>query len=105
MLNDRLTVAVFEAIEGTGLVSHNESNLKFLLVKNIRKESRQSRSVHKYNAIGKTGEGSFEQWPAKRFRAEEKETLIWAWDVLCRLRPMTPTGTDLVNPDDWVRVT
>jgi hypothetical protein len=104
-LNEQLTVALLEAIERNGLVSYNESNLKFLLVNYIYEESKNSRPVHKYNAIGRAGEGGFEQWLGKKLRAEEKETLIWAWDELRRLRLITPTGTDLVNPDDWVRIT
>ena len=104
-LNDRLTVALLTAIERNGLVSYNESNLKFLLLRYINEEANQSRPVHKYNAIGKSGRGGFEQWLGKELRREEKETLIWAWDELRRLRLITPTGTDLVNPDDWVRVT
>src|ERR1700674_1720054 len=104
-LNERLTVALLEAVERNGLVSYNESNLKFLLLKFIYEEAKQSRSVTKYNAIGKSGQGTFEQWLGKTLRTEEKETLIWAWDELRRLRLITPTGTDLVNPDDWVRVT
>src|SRR5882762_2770191 len=66
---------------------------------------RNSRPVHKYNAIGRSGSGSFEQWLGKSLSRDEKDTLIWAWDELRRLRLIAPTGTDLVNPDDWVRVT
>jgi hypothetical protein len=104
-LNERLTVALLAAIEHDGLVSYNESNLKFLLLKFIYEETKNSRTVHKYNAIGRSGQGMFEQWLRRALRSEEKETLIWAWDELRRLRVITPTGTDLVNPDDWVRIT
>jgi len=47
----------------------------------------------------------FERSLRRALRSDEKETLIWAWDELRRLRLITPTGTDLVNPDDWVRIT
>ena len=104
-LNERVTMALLETIERNGLVSYNESNLKFLLLKFISEETKQSRPLHKYNVIGKAGQGSFEQWLMKSLRPDEKETLIWAWDELRRLRLISPTGTDLVNPDDWVRIT
>lgn len=104
-LNERLRMTLLEGIERDGLLSYNESNLKFLLLKYICEETKQSRIVHKYNAIGRTGQGSFEQWLRKTLRPEEKETLIWAWDELRRLRLITPTGKDSVNPDDWVRAT
>src|SRR6266851_5659029 len=104
-LNDRLTVALLAAIEHDGLVSYSESNLKFLLLKFIYEETKNSRTVHKYNAIGRSGQGMFERSLRRALRSDEKETLIWAWDELRRLRLITPTGTDLVNPDDWVRIT
>lgn len=104
-LNERLRMALLEGIERDGLLSYNESNLKFLLLKYICEETKQARIVNKYNAIGKTGQGSFEEWLSKTLRSDERETLIWAWDELRRLRLITPTGTDLVNPDDWVRAT
>jgi len=39
-LNDRLTVALLTAIERNGLVSYNESNLKFLLLRYINEEAK-----------------------------------------------------------------
>jgi hypothetical protein len=30
---------------------------------------------------------------------------MWIWDELKRARLITPTGTDLINPDDWVVAT
>jgi len=104
-LNERLTVTLREAIEQNGLLSYNESNLKFMLLKFIYEETKNSRTTHKYNAIGRSGQGTFEQWLGIMLRSEEKETLIWAWDELRRLRLITPSGMDLVNPDDWVRIT
>lgn len=104
-LNDQLTVTLLKVIEEGGLLSYSESNLKFLLLKFIHEESIQSRAVNKYNAIGRSSRGSFELWLGKTLLGDEKETLIWAWDELRRLRLITPTATDLVNPDDWVRVT
>jgi hypothetical protein len=104
-LNERLSIALLEEIERNDLVSYNESNLKFLLLKFVYEETKSSRPVHKYNTIGKTGQGTFEQWLRTTLRPDEKETLVWAWDELRRLRLITPTGTDLVNPDDWVRIT
>jgi len=41
LLNDRLTVALLEAIEQGGLLSYNESNLKFVLLKYIHEESKK----------------------------------------------------------------
>jgi hypothetical protein len=92
-------------IESEGLILFNESALKYKLLHFIFEESKNNRSSHKYNTIGKSGPGMFEQSLRVTLSKEEKETLIWAWSELVRLRLITPTGQDLVNPDDWVLVT
>jgi hypothetical protein len=105
VLDDRLVSPLREAVEKSGLVSYNEGSLKFLLLSHLHEESSNSRPAHKYNVIGRSGRGMFEQWLGITLRPDEKETLIWAWNELIRRRLITPTGEDLVNPDDWVRVT
>jgi hypothetical protein len=55
--------------------------------------------------VGRDGAGDFERWLRITLTSEEKETLIWIWGDLLRLRLITPTGKDLVVPDNWVRVT
>jgi hypothetical protein len=105
VLDDKLTSALLEVTEQRGLIAFNESTLKFLLLKHVHQETSRGRPVHKYNAIGKIGRGSFESSLNLTLTREEKQTLIWVWDELCRLRLIAPTGEDLVNPDDWVVVT
>jgi hypothetical protein len=104
-LEDELSSALREAVESAGLLSYGEENLKFLLLRYLHEETSNSRPAHKYNVIGKAGRGMFEHWLRTTLRPDEKETLIWAWDELIRKRLIAPTGTDLVNPDDWIRVT
>lgn len=105
VLDDRLVSTLREAVEKGGLVSYNESSLKFLLLRYLYEESSNQRPAHKNNVIGRSGRGMFEHWLGVTLRPDEKETLIWAWDELIRRRLITPTGQDLVNPDAWVRVT
>jgi hypothetical protein len=50
--------------------------------------------------VGRNGPGDFERWLGITLTEDEKETLIWIWGDLLRLRLITPTGKDLV-----VRVT
>lgn len=101
----RLTNALREVIESNGLISFSERALKYKLLQFIQKETHERQHVEKYNTIGRDGSGDFERWLRTTLTAEEKETLIWIWGDLIRLRLITPTGKDLVIPDNWVRVT
>jgi hypothetical protein len=104
-LHARLTDALREAVESNGLISYSENALKYKLLQFIYIETKEGRPVEKYNTIGRSGQGGFEQWLRITLTPDEKETLIWIWGELLRLRLITPTGKDLVNPDGWVRVT
>lgn len=84
-------------------VSPNEIELGFLLLKFLRLSTRD-RSVNKFNVIGRSGRGEFEMWVEKDVPQHEKQTLIWVWDELKRARLINATGTDLVDPDNWVIV-
>lgn len=104
-LQARLTNALREVIESNGLISFSERALKYKLLQFIQKETHERQHVEKYNTIGRDGAGDFERWLRTTLTAEEKETLVWIWGDLIRLRLITPTGKDLVTPDNWVRVT
>src|SRR5271163_2237744 len=82
-------------------VSPDEIKLSYLLLKFLRLSTR---SVNKFNVIGRSGKGEFEMWLEKDVLPDEKQTLIWVWDELKRARLINATGTDLVNPDDWFSV-
>jgi len=82
-------------------VNPDEIKLAYLLLKFLRLSTR---SVNKFNVIGRSGRGEFEMWLQKDVLPHEKQTLIWVWDELKRARLINATGTDLVNPDDWVVV-
>jgi hypothetical protein len=96
---------VLETIETAGLISFGEEPLKFLLLKFVAEEQKNGRTVYKYNAIGKGVQGDFERWLKTDLVPEEKQNLIWAWNEVVRLRLIAPTGTDLIAPDDWVKIT
>ena len=104
-LHAKLTDALREVIESNGLISFSEKALKYKLLQFIYKESKERQHVEKYNTIGRDAPGDFERWLKITLTKEEKETLIWIWGDLLRLRLITPTGKDLVIPDNWVRVT
>lgn len=100
-LSDRLR----EVIESHGLISFSETALKFKLLQFIFIQCKTQLHVEKYNTIGRDGQGDFERWLGASLAEDEKETLIWIWGDLIRLRLITPTGKDLVTPDTWVRIT
>jgi len=104
-LHAKLTDALREVIESNGLISFSEKALKYKLLQFIYNESKERQHVEKYNTIGRDGTGDFERWLKITLTKDEKETLIWIWGDLLRLRLITPTGKDLVIPDNWVRVT
>jgi hypothetical protein len=104
-LTTKLNTALLEKIEAAGLISFGEETLKFLLFKFVADEQKSGRTVNKYNAIGKGNQGDFERWLKTELLPEEKDVLIWVWGELVRLRLIAPTGTDLINPDDWVKIT
>ena len=104
-LHAKLTDALREVIESNGLISFSEKALKYKLLQFIYNESKERQHVEKYNTIGRDASGDFERWLKITLTQDEKETLIWIWGDLLRLRLITPTGKDLVIPDNWVRVT
>ena len=104
-LHARLSASLREVVESNGLISFSEKALKYNLLRFIYNESKNGQHIEKYNTIGRDGQGDFERWLKIDLTPEEKETLIWIWGDLLRLRLITPTGTDLVIPDNWVRVT
>lgn len=104
-LHAKLSAALREVIESSGLIAFSEKALKYNLLQFIYNESKAHQHIEKYNTIGRDGRGDFERWLKIDLTPEEKETLIWLWGDLLRLRLITPTGKDLVIPDNWVRVT
>jgi hypothetical protein len=84
-------------------VTPEEIKLGYLLLQYLRVSARD-RTVHKFNVIGRSTRGEFEMWLRRDIPPDEKRTLIWLWDELKRSRLINATGTDLVNPDDWVIV-
>ena len=80
-----------------------EIKLGYLLLEYLRISARD-RAVHKFNVLGRSTKGEFEMWLRRDVLPDEKQTLIWLWDELKRSRLINATGTDLVNPDDWVIV-
>src|SRR5260370_21428606 len=84
-------------------MNQDEIPLAYSLLQYLR-ISASSRSVHKFNVIGRSGKGEFEQWLRRDLSGSEKETLSWIWDEFKRLRVINATGTDLVNPDSWILV-
>jgi hypothetical protein len=104
-LTAKLDAKLLEAIEVSGLISFGEQSLKFLLLKFVSDEQKNGRSPQKYNAIGRGGQGDFERWLKRDLTADEKDSLIWTWDELMRLRLIAPTGKDLAAPDSWIKLT
>jgi hypothetical protein len=85
-------------------VTADEIKLGFLLLQHLRAAT-PNRPAHKFNVIGRSARGEFESSLGRDISPAEKQSLIWIWDELRRSRLIAPTGTDLVNPDDWVMVT
>jgi len=104
-LTTKLHAPLLEGVERSGLIAYGDELLKYLLLQFIHTEQLNNRSVEKYNAIGKGIQSDFERWLKTDLTTEEKDKLIWAWSELVRLRLIAPTGTDLVIPDNWVRLT
>ena len=84
-------------------MTSDEIKLGFLLLQHLRAAT-PNRPAHKFNAIGRSTRGEFESWLGRDISPAEKQLLIWIWDELKRVRLIIATGTDLVNPDDWVVV-
>ena len=85
-------------------VTPDEIKLGFLLLQHLRVAT-PNRPAHKFNVIGRSTSGEFEGSLGRDISSTEKQWLIWIWDELKRARLITPTGTDLVNPDEWVLAT
>ena len=81
----------------------DETKLGYLFLEYLRVSARD-RVVNKFNVIGRSTKGEFEMWLRRDIPPDEKQTLIWVWDELKGARLINATGTDLINPDDWVIV-
>jgi diguanylate cyclase (GGDEF)-like protein len=101
----KIDAKIHNAVTGSRLSPYKDEDLKFLLLKFVAQQSKNGNSVHKYNTIGRGRQGDFEHWLGAELSQDEKEILIWAWGELARTRMITPTGTDLVEPDNWVKAT
>jgi hypothetical protein len=104
-LTSKLNEKIREAVESSGLISYSDEALKYTLLRYIVKEHGNGRTIHKYNTIGRGAQGDFERDTRTALSPEEKDSLIWSWGELMRLRLIAPTGTDLVVPDEWVKPT
>ena len=82
-------------------MNQSEIHLATAILQYLRTAT-QHRSVHKFNVIGRSGKGDFELSTGRELTSAERQALIWIWDELKRLRLISATGTDLVNPDSWV---
>jgi hypothetical protein len=82
-------------------MTDREMQLAYTLLDYLRTVPSGS-SVYKFNVIGRSGKGEFELWARTELGVEERRSLVWIWDELKRLRLITATGTDLVEPDSWV---
>lgn len=101
----KLDELLLGTIESCGLISFGEESLKYALMKFVAHEQKEGRELHKYNVIGRDNDGQFEQYLRTRLTRAEKDTLIWTWDELIRLRLIAPTGKDLAQPDNWIKLT
>jgi hypothetical protein len=104
-LNNRLEQSLWKVIERAGLTGYTEPSISYLLLQFISEATKKGSAVHKYNTIGRGVIGDFERWTKTTLLADEKETLIWVWNEMLRLRFISSTGTDLVDPDNWVKLT
>jgi hypothetical protein len=77
-------------VQSNGLISFSEKALKYKLLQFIYKESKEREHVEKYTTIGKDAPGDFERSLRITLTKDEKETLIWIWGDLLRLRLITP---------------
>jgi hypothetical protein len=104
-LQAKLIDALREVIESNGLISFSEKALKYKLLHFIYKESKEREHVEKYNTIGRDAPGDFERWLRITLTKEEKETLIWIWGDLLRLRLITCGTQKYRQPPNAVQKT
>ncbi len=94
-----------EVVDIAGLIFFSEDVFRFLLLRLLDSEAKAGRPVNKWDVIGKGTKGQLEWRLKTEFTPSEKQSLVWAWNSLVDLRMIASTGTDLVAPDDWVKIT
>lgn len=104
-MESSLTVALLAPIEKHGLIPFTKEKLKELIFEHVKKALQGTQHINKFNLLGRPyQEGSLERFIGVKFTAEERAAAGSAFDELRSQGILIPTYSDLINPEDWVKI-
>lgn len=100
-----LTSALLAPIEKQGLIPFVKEKLKELIFEHVKKTLQSTQHINKFNLLGRPyQEGSLERFIGVKFTDEERAAAGSAFDELKSQGILIPTYSDLINPEDWVKI-
>jgi len=104
-MESSLTSALLAPIEKQGLIPFAKEKLKELIFKHVKKTLQSTQHINKFNLLGRPyQEGSLERFIGVKFTNEERAAAGSAFDELKSQGILIPTYSDLINPEDWVKI-
>lgn len=104
-MESALITALIAQIEKHGLTPFSKEKLKELIFEHVKRELERTQHINKFNLLGKPyQEGSLEHFLGIKFTEEERARAGVAFDELKSQGVLIPTYTDLINPEDWVKI-
>jgi len=104
-MESSLTSALLAPIEKQGLIPFAKEKLKELIFEHIKKTLQSTQHINKFNLLGRPyQEGSLERFIGVKFTDEERAAAGSAFDELKSQGILVPTYSDLINPEDWVKI-
>lgn len=104
-MESSLTSALLAPIEKQGLIPFAKEKLKELIFEHVKKTLQSTQHINKFNLLGRPyQEGSLERFIDVKFTEEERAAAGSAFDELKSQGVLVPTYSDLINPEDWVKI-
>jgi len=104
-MESSLTSALLAPIEKQGLIPFEKEKLKELIFEHVKKTLQSTQHINKFNLLGRPyQEGSLERFIGVKFTNEERAAAGSAFDELKSQGILIPTYSDLINPEDWVKI-
>ena len=92
-------------MEHRGVIPFTKETLKRLIFEHVKQALQSTSHLNKYNLIGRPYQaGSLEGFLKVKFRDDERACAGQAFDELRQQGVLVPTYTDLISPEDWVKL-
>jgi len=104
-MESSLTSALLAPIEKHGLIPFTKEKLKELIFEHVKKTLQSTQHINKFNLLGRPYQkGSLERFIGVKFTDKERTEAGSAFDELKSQGILVPSYSELINPEDWVKI-